>query len=254
MHFIVTADTDIGISKETNQDSLLIKHALVDDKEILLAVICDGMGGLCKGELASATVIRAFSKWFDEELPYELENPDMDVIGGKWSLLLKELNIRISEYSAANHIKGIGTTFSGILFVNDKYVIGHVGDTRIYRIDTSLEQLTTDHTFVAREVRRGAMTAEQARVDKRRNLLLQCIGASKVVEPEIICGNTRQVVYMICSDGFRHEISEREICELLNPIKLKNKQIMYNNAECLIEKVKSREERDNISVLLVKVE
>lgn len=254
MRFIVTADTDIGISKETNQDSLLIKHALVDDKEIVLAVICDGMGGLCKGELASATVIRAFSKWFDEELPYELENPDMDVIGGKWSLLLKELNTRISEYSAANHIKGIGTTFSGILFVDDKYVIGHVGDTRIYRIDTSVEQLTTDHTFVAREVKRGTMTPEQARYDRRRNLLLQCVGASKVVEPEIICGKIQKGVYMLCSDGFRHEISEREICELLNPMKLKNKQIMHNHAECLIEKVKSREERDNISVLLVKVE
>lgn len=254
MRFIVTADTDIGISKETNQDSLLIKHALVDDKEILLAVICDGMGGLCKGELASATVIRAFSKWFDEELPYELENPDMDVIGGKWSLLLKELNTRISEYSTANHIKGIGTTFSGILFVDDKYVIGHVGDTRIYRIDTSLEQLTTDHTFVAREVKRGTMTLEQARYDRRRNLLLQCVGASKVVEPEIICGKIQKGVYMLCSDGFRHEISEREICELLNPMKLKNKQIMHNHAEYLIEKVKSRDERDNISVLLVKVE
>lgn len=254
VRFLAIADTDIGISKDTNQDSILIKHALVDDKEILLAVICDGMGGLCKGELASATVIRAFSKWFDEELPYELENLDMDVIGGKWSLLLKELNTRIIEYSTANHIRGIGTTFSGILFVDDKYVIGHVGDTRIYWIDTLMKQLTTDQTFVAREVRRGTMTPEQARFDKRRNLLLQCIGASKIVEPEIICGRTRKGVYMLCSDGFRHEISEREIYELLNPVNLRNTQAMHNNAKFLIEKVKSREERDNISVLLIKVE
>lgn len=254
MRFIATADTDIGISKDTNQDSILIKHALADDKEILLAVICDGMGGLCKGELASATVIKAFSKWFDEELPYELENLNMDVIGGKWSLFLKELNSKIIEYSTANYIKGIGTTFTGIMFVDDKYVIGHVGDTRIYYIDTMFKQLTTDQTFVAREVRRGMMTPEQARVDKRRNLLLQCIGASKVVEPEIICGNTRQGIYMICSDGFRHEISEREMYKYLNPTNLMNKQVMHQNARYLIEKVKSREEKDNISVLLIKVE
>ena len=65
MHFIATADTDIGISKDTNQDSALIKHAKSDGKEVLLAVVCDGMGGLSKGELASATVVRAFAKWFD---------------------------------------------------------------------------------------------------------------------------------------------------------------------------------------------
>lgn len=254
MRFVATADTDIGISKNTNQDSLLIKHATVDGKEILLAVVCDGMGGLAKGELASATVIRAFSAWFDDELPYELESLDMEIIGAKWSLLLKELNAQILEYSKSNNIDGVGTTFSGILFVDDKYVIGHVGDTRIYHIGESLKQLTTDQTFVAREISRGTMTIEQAKTDKRRNLLLQCVGASKVVEPQIITGNTQRGAYMLCSDGFRHEISEVEIYESLNPINLMNKDAMHNNAKYLIEQVKSREEKDNISVLLVKAE
>lgn len=99
MRFAATADTDIGISKNTNQDSVLIKHASYDGGEVLLAVICDGMGGLARGELASATVIRAFAKWFDEELPYELENVDLKVIGGKWSLMLKDLNVHILEAS-----------------------------------------------------------------------------------------------------------------------------------------------------------
>lgn len=254
MRFAATADTDIGISKNTNQDSLLIKHATVDGKEILLAVVCDGMGGLAKGELASATVIRAFANWFDNELPYELENLDMEIVGAKWSLLLKELNAQILEYSKSNNIDGVGTTFSGILFADDKYVIGHVGDTRIYHIGESLKQLTTDQTFVAREISRGTMTIEQAKTDKRRNLLLQCVGASKVVEPQIITGNTQRGAYMLCSDGFRHEISEVEIYESLNPINLMNKDAMHNNAKYLIEQVKSREEKDNISVLLVKAE
>ena len=252
MHFIATADTDIGISKDTNQDSALIKHAKSDGKEILLAVICDGMGGLSKGELASATVVRAFAKWFDEELPYELNNVDLQVIGAKWSLLLKELNVQILEYSKENNIDGVGTTFSGILFIDDQYVIGHVGDTRVYHIGASLTQLTTDQTFVAREIIRGTMTLEQSRTDKRRNLLLQCIGASKVVEPQIICGKAEKGAYMLCSDGFRHEISEAEIYESLNPINLMNKDAMHNNAKYLIEQVKKREEKDNISVLLIK--
>lgn len=254
MRFTATADTDIGISKNTNQDSMLIKHAIADGKELLLAVVCDGMGGLSKGELASATVIKAFARWFDEELPYELENFDLQIVGTKWSLLLKELNARILEYSKNNGIDGVGTTFSGILFVNEQYMIGHVGDSRVYHIGSSLSQLTTDQTFVAREVSRGTMTPEQAKTDKRRNLLLQCVGASKVVEPQIICGRTEKGAYMLCSDGFRHEITEEEIYESLNPINLMNKDAMHNNAKYLIEQNKSRNEKDNISVLLIKVE
>lgn len=254
MRYKATADTDIGISKNTNQDSVLIKHASTEVGEVLLAVVCDGMGGLEKGELASATVIRTFSKWFDEELPFELSAVDMQVIGAKWSLLLKELNVQIMEYSKAHRIDGVGTTFSGILFVDGQYVIGHVGDTRVYHIGSSLTQLTTDQTFVAREISRGTLTPEQAKTDKRRNMLLQCIGASRVVEPQIICGKAEKGAYMLCSDGFRHEISESEIYESLNPINLMNKDAMHSNAKYLIEQAKRREEKDNISVILIKAE
>lgn len=253
MHYTATADTDVGISRTTNQDSVLIKHALVDDTEVLLAVLCDGMGGLAKGELASATVIREFSGWFDEELPFELENVDMHVIAGKWALMLKNLNMKILEHSSETGVS-MGTTFSGILFVGDQYAIAHVGDSRIYHIASGLTQLTTDHTFVAREVSRGTMTIEQAERDKRRNLLLQCVGASKVVEPQLICGQVEKGAYMLCSDGFRHEITEQEMYESLNPINFHNKNAMHSNAKYLIEQVKSRKEKDNISVILIKVE
>ena len=254
MRFTATANTDIGICKNTNQDSVLIKHADSPKGEVLMAVICDGMGGLSNGELASATVIRSFSKWFDEELPFELEYANMQIIGAKWSMRLKELNAKILEYSKRTNGSGMGTTFSGILFVGDQYVIAHVGDSRVYHIDSSLKQLTTDQTFIAREIRRGTMTPEQARTDKRRNMLLQCIGASRAVEPEVLTGITQRGAYMLCSDGFRHEISEGEIYESLNPVNLMNKEAMHNNAKYLIEQVKNRGERDNISVILIKVE
>lgn len=254
MEFIATADTDIGITKNTNQDGCLIKHASTKIGEVLLAIVCDGMGGLAKGELASATVIRAFSKWFEEELPFELEKLDMQIIGNKWSLLLKDLNFKILEYAAENGISSMGTTFSGMLFVNDEYLIGHVGDSRVYKIDSSLTQLTSDHTFVAREIARGTMTPEQAKTDKRRNLLLQCIGASNIVNPQIIVSKADRGAYMICSDGFRHEVSEKEIFESLNPINLLNKDAMHNNVSYLINQAKSRGERDNISAILIKAD
>lgn len=253
MRYTATADSDVGISKSTNQDSVLIKHASTDIGEVLMAIVCDGMGGLAKGELASATVIREFARWFDEDLPFELDNLDMQVIGGKWSLMLKDLNLKILEYGT-EHGTSLGTTFSGILFVGNQYVIAHVGDTRVYQIGSSLNQLTTDQTFVAREISRGTMTAEQAKTDKRRNLLLQCIGASKTVEPQVICGTVEKGAYMLCSDGFRHEITEAEIYESLNPINFMNKNAMHSNARYLIEQVKSRNEKDNISVVLIKAE
>ncbi len=252
MHYTATADTDVGIKKQTNQDSILIKHGQCEKGEILLAVICDGMGGLKKGEVASATVVKKFSEWFDSELPFELKNLDMNIIADKWSLLLKDLNIKIAEYGQQDGIR-LGTTFTGVLFIDDQYLAVHVGDTRLYQLDSGLKQLTTDHTFVAREIRRGNLTVEQAKKDKRRNMLLQCVGASERMEPEILTGTVQQGAYMLCSDGFRHEISESEIYESLNPVNSINKEAMHNNVKYLIEQVKKRNEKDNISVVLVKV-
>lgn len=254
MRFCATADTDIGTTKSTNQDSALIKHASYQGAEVMMAIICDGMGGLAKGELASATVIRRFSDWFDRELPYELQVPDMSVIGEKWSLMLKDLNVKIIQYAQQNGIASMGTTFSGILFVGDSYVIVHVGDSRIYHIGQTLSQLTEDQTFIAREIQRGTMTLEQAKTDKRRNLLLQCVGASAVVEPQVLVGRAVPGTYMLCSDGFRHEITEQEIYGALNPAVLVSKDVMHANAQSLIEADKARGERDNITAVLVKAE
>ena len=253
MRYIATADTDIGIAKSTNQDSVLIKHIQSAWGEVLLAVVCDGMGGLSKGELASATVIRAFSQWFDEELPQALENLDMRAVGERWTQMLQQLNEQIGRYGNSQGV-ALGTTFSGILLAKGQYLIGQVGDSRVYHLGTALRQLTTDQSFVAREVSRGNMTPEQAKVDKRRNLLLQCVGASKTVVPEILCGAAQPGAYMLCSDGFVHEVQDAEIYGTLNPAGLQDRADMHAKARRLIELVKSRMEKDNISVLLVKAE
>lgn len=252
MRFMAIADTDIGNIKKINQDSVLIKHAMTEDGEVLMAIICDGMGGLANGELASATVIRAFANWFDEELPRELEHADMQIIGLKWSNMLKNLNEKILRYGSK--YGNMGTTFSGILFIGQEYLIVHVGDTRIYQIGTGLRQLTEDQTVVARKIRSGQMTEEQAKKDRQRNMLTQCVGASERVEPQVITGTTRRGAYMICSDGFRHEISPSELYESLKPANFSSKQTMRSKARYLIDLVKSRRERDNISVVLIKVD
>lgn len=250
-HYIVVGKSDIGNSRKINQDSLLIKHILYGDIEILMAIICDGMGGLAKGELASATIIRTFDEWFENNILYEVQNLDLKVISHKWILILKNLNLKIQDYSKQFDLK-IGSTFTGILFIDNQYIIVHIGDTRVYHIDKSIKQLTEDHTLVARKVENGELTLDQAQFDKRQNILLQCIGASNIINPQVIYGKSQQGYYLLCSDGLRHKLNETEMISLINYKKLKNKKKMGKKMDEMIEIVKSRGEKDNISMILIK--
>lgn len=251
MQYVAVAESDIGISKNVNQDSVLIKHATYAGSEIIMAIIADGMGGLADGEVASAAVIHRFNKWFANELPQELKIVDMRVVGGKWALMLKELNIDIQAYGQRIKEK-LGTTFTGILIINNQFVTVHIGDTRLYFISKTIRQLTNDHTFIAREIQKGNLTPEEAKIDCRRNILLQCVGASKNIEPDVFYGEVKQGIYMLCSDGFRHKISEKEMFSEFDYKSIKTKQLMLDKIHKLIEVVKQRGEKDNISVVLIR--
>lgn len=253
MIFNASAVTDIGNTKKTNQDSVCVKIAQSEKYgQVAMAVLCDGMGGLDKGELASATVIRAFSKWFEEELPLSLKKLSWSALSDEWERIAKEQNYLIGQYG--NKIESsVGTTLTAMLFIKDKYLIAHVGDSRVYSITSSVNQLTEDQTFIAREIKAGRMTSEQAKVHPKRNQLLQCIGASRNVEPQMILGKTvKNSVYMFCSDGFRHVLTNEEIYENFNFDNLNDEQAMERNSRYLIDLVKSRNEKDNITVALIK--
>ncbi len=253
MNYIVSANTDIGISKNTNQDSLTVKVLNTSAGRMCFAVLCDGMGGLAKGEVASASVIRAFDAWVTEELPRICTSPlDPEVIRGQWESILLSQNNIIKTYGARQGVR-LGTTCVAMLLTDSGYFIMNVGDSRAYEIGTYLNQITNDQTFVAREVALGNMTPEQAEVDERRSVLLQCIGASEEVYPDFFTGPVLQnASYMLCSDGFRHEISPEEIFAEFSPNVLMNDSIMNQNTLKLIELNKQRMERDNISVVLVR--
>lgn len=260
MSFLSVAHTDVGIRKKTNQDSVLIKEASTDYGEVLLAVVCDGMGGLAKGELASATLIRTFSDWFENDFPkilYESRDEEgiyRSAVENALNQLILETNVKISNYGLHNHVT-MGTTAALILFVEGIYYIANVGDSRVYKIDdASIQLLTTDQTFVQREVEEGRMTLEEAKVHPRRNMLLQCVGASENIFPQFECGAyERGEIYMLCSDGFRHLISEQEFCKLIRPGEVTKEADLKNVAVYCTELNKQREEKDNISVIFIKV-
>ncbi|GGA79671.1 PP2C family protein-serine/threonine phosphatase [Ornithinibacillus halotolerans] len=255
MEILTAAHTDIGIQKSTNQDSLCIKMAETSVGKVVLAVICDGMGGLSKGEVASATVIHAFSKWFDQELPTQLAKDQWSTIQNRWEQIIQEQNERIGAHGRAIR-SNLGTTLTAMLLIDSKFMlVGHVGDSRVYRLDSELRQLTEDQTVVARDIKQGRITPEQAKTDPRRNVLLQCIGASNQVRPEFFEGRASAgEVYLLCSDGFRHKISEEEIYSTFAPANLSTEDEMETRAVRMVELVKERQETDNISVVIVKIQ
>lgn len=253
MDFLISAHTDVGIRKHTNQDSVLIKVADTDYGKICFAVICDGMGGLLKGELASATLIRAFSNWFEEDFP-ELLYTGLDdkLIRGSMERVISRTASMIARYAATENVK-MGTTVAALLITQQKYYVVHVGDSRVYEITDKPYQLTKDQTFIQREMDLGHMTLEEAKKDPRRNMLLQCVGASNFIEPEFYVGVTQpNAVYMLCSDGFRHVITWEEIYQYLNPYQMTTEDVMTNQLVYLTELNKYRREDDNISVAAIR--
>lgn len=253
MNFIISATTDIGLTKSTNQDSLSVMTLNTPQGRMVFAILCDGMGGLEKGEVASASVIQAFRKWVTTQLPQLCGAPLEDaVIRSQWEAIITEQNRTIQAYGARNGVR-LGTTAVVMLLTQNRYYILNVGDSRAYELMDGLRQLTSDQTFVAREVALGHMTPEQAERDSRRNVLLQCVGASESVYPEMFFGTSQEnAVYMLCSDGFRHEITPEEIWQMLQPQVLLDEYTMQQNSAALIELNKQRQERDNISLLLVR--
>mgnify|MGYP005959878331 FL=1 len=254
MVFLGAVETDVGNVKATNQDSACILVAQTPTGQIAMALICDGMGGLEKGELASATVIRTFQDWFCRELPQQMAGFGWDAVQTAWMHQIKVLNRTISDYGKFYGFS-LGTTVTAMLLYQDTYLIAHVGDSRAYMLQSDILQLTEDHSVVGREVRRGTLTAQQAEQDPRRNVLLQCVGASKTVSPQILQGQIRPGAhYLLCSDGFRHVITPEELLTQLGPAAVRDPGQMHTRLRGLIDLAMSRGERDNISALLIRAE
>ena len=255
MEFTATYNTDIGIRKNTNQDSLAIRIIDSPIGQVAFGIVCDGMGGLAKGELASREVIMAFCQWFDEKLTDMVLTDGFTVakLRDDWNGIIQVQNQRLGKYGADNNLM-LGTTVSAILMLNDEFYIVHVGDSRIYEMtQNGSRMLTNDQTFVAREVAMGRMTPEQAKIDPRRSVLLQCVGASPVVEPDFVKGHLKKdAVYMLCSDGFRHQISDEEMIDKLGPKACSSEEEMKYGCVYLTEVVKNRKETDNITVAVIK--
>lgn len=255
MEYLVAAYTDTGTHKETNQDSICVRRASVSDVgEVIMAIVCDGMGGLKKGEVASAAGVNAFGAWFDKNLSSlpVLCGTDFSLVQRQWTALTEEIHQSLQQYAAESGAQ-LGTTITAFFAYADRYLTMNIGDSRIYERKNTLRQLTQDQSLVAREIAAGRITEEESRHHPQRNILLQCLGAGSQVAPVFTTGKIRaDALYLLCSDGLVHEIPPEELVERFQAVYLNSKDAMTGALREATELCKSRGETDNITSVLIK--
>ena len=260
MHFLTALHTDIGTRRKTNQDAMVILQAETEEGNILFAAVCDGVGGLVRGEVASAAMVHAFAGWFENELPAlvrrEGENGrwlEEEKLWKQWLILLEETGRSIEEYGRSIH-SALGTTAAGVLLTGSDYYTLNVGDSRVYLLADTVYQLTRDQTFVQREIDAGRMTCAEGLTDPRRNVLLQCVGAGRSVRPVFGHGKTGPGhVFMLCSDGFCRVTAPEEFYRAFHATEMTEENIMKERLVEMTRLNMERGEEDNISAILIRL-
>jgi protein phosphatase len=156
-------------------------------------------------------------------------------------------NLRVFEKSQENEeLKDMGTTLDVCIIYNNKVFIGHVGDSRVYRIRKNIiRKLTTDHSYVEKLVREGTITKEEAYHHPKKNMLMKALGCNSLVEPDVMYkGFFKDDILLMCSDGLTNMLKDDEIYNIL----LENPE---NPEEKLIEKANEHGGNDNITVVIV---
>ncbi len=246
--------SDVGILKKVNEDSLLIKYGVykdgLKDEEFVFTVICDGMGGLEQGELASSNLIEFFERWYENDFSIEMSMKEIEFI---WKEMLENVNEVFLEYAKKNKIS-FGTTITGLLIKNDEYLCVNIGDCRLYCIRDDIYQITEDDTYVEQEIKAKRMTKEEGKLSDKKHILTQCIGASKIINPKFYYGKVERGYYLICTDGFRNELNDEELYKFIEMNESEEFNNTLNNRLKKIATVlKSKYEKDNISSILIKV-
>lgn len=249
--------TDKGTRAPANQDALCTKAIATSLGEASMAVVCDGVGGLALGEVASAHVVRTFSEWFERDLPTWAEaHVKQDQVGllglrGVWGRLLARANGELIAYGRA-HGGGLGTTFTGVICIGGRYLVGHVGDCRAYLVGAArTERLTQDQTLAAREVALGHMDEREALASRRRSVLLQAVGAQAAgtLRPTFRQGSYGAGdLFVLASDGAWHLQGDAGIDHIFRPLRQADEGELSRACEGLCAWDMAQGERDNLSV------
>lgn len=247
--------TDVGLQRAHNEDSFLF------DEEIGVYVVCDGMGGHASGEVASrlcAEHVIAFWRKHEKtdtlDLPYKVD----DASSHEEALLSNAIqfaNDRVYiEGMKDAKLEGMGTTIVAAKATPDRFIIAHVGDSRIYRWSQggSLEQVTRDHSLLNYKIDRGELkTEEEIKSFKQGNIIVRAIGLKDVVEPEVGTVERRPGdVFLLCTDGLTDLVDDWSIENVLEV----NYDELDEAGRCFIRMANNAGGKDNITVMLLRVD
>lgn len=249
--FVIASKTDIGNVKKINQDNFLCKNGNFEGHEFGLFIVCDGVGGLSRGEIASSMVTQHFDLWFDNELMELISNnlTDSNTIKNSICNNLYKVNQNLMNFSIEENIK-LGTTTTILFILDKKYYIAHIGDSRVYMVDKNIHQLTEDHTYYEQLIKEGNI--EKARTTKK-SILTQCIGVKKNINIYLNEGNlNKKSTFILCSDGFYNKL-DKKIIKNIYKLKNKRQKKLQKHCEKLVDNIKVKGERDNITLIALNV-
>ncbi len=240
---IAYAKSDTGKVREMNQDAYYISDS---SSEVKLFILADGMGGYKGGEIASNLAIKCTRNYIEnnfKDTPKDRENLIQLVASS-----MEYANMIVYEKSKEDkEFEGMGTTLEVCLIYNNKIYIGHIGDSRIYRIRKDfMRKLTIDHSYVQKLVKDGTITKEEAEVHPKKNMLLKALGCNAFVEPDVsVKGFLKDDILLISSDGLTNMVKQEDIF-----------QIATGNIEKapqrLIDLANQHGGMDNITVIIIK--
>ncbi len=233
---------DLGKVRSHNEDSIYISEN--PETEFEYYIVADGMGGHNAGEIASRSAIKFFNEYLDSHCDI---NDGADILDA-FIDALNYSNLKVFEMSESDkRLNGMGTTFSAAAICNGKLYGVHIGDSRVYIHDSNgLRQVTRDHSFVMEMVRMGKLTAEEARIHPKRNMITRAVGIEKMMPADtFIQPLERDSIILVCSDGLPTMAEDKEIEKIL-----KKKTGLDKKADMLVELANKNGGYDNISVIL----
>lgn len=242
MYFAVAAGTDVGRVRKGNEDNFF---ADANDHRGLF-IVADGMGGHAAGEVASQMAVDVISA--DLEQLNDLESASaLECV----STSLRHANRAVFERSSAERDKmGMGSTASVLVLSDDRFIIGHLGDSRIYRLrGTEFSQLTHDHSVVQEQIDAGLITRDEAKRHRQSNVITRCVGMGWDVEPDVADGEVQQGdIFLLASDGLTGMVEDWRLAQLLA-----SKVAPARMVDAMIAEANARGGVDNITVVIVRV-
>lgn len=238
----IFAKTDVGKVREMNQDYYYISR---DDDDLKIFILADGMGGYKGGEIASKLATLTAKSYIESNFE-QIEHSKEEILKLVKSAA-EYANMVVYEKSKENkELEGMGTTLEIVVVFENRVYIGHVGDSRIYRIrDKFMRKLTNDHSYVQKLVKDGTITKEEAEQHPKKNMLMKALGCTAFLEPDVMVkGFQKNDILVMCSDGLTNMVSTEEIYEII-------KGDIYVAARDLIDRANQNGGLDNITVIIL---